>query len=150
MEVSNIAYFLSKRYNETNRRSPCAYIRFLQVCVVEEEREGNEETGQRRFCAEEALPDGCFTKYSNNTGYWNDDVLDQSLLSFTRFTYEATGGYLMVTDLQGIRKGQEYFLTDPVILCEDIMRFGHTNLGEKFLKKCIDTTRALIKENGWN
>lgn len=55
----------------------------------------------------------------------------------------------MVTDLQGVRKDYECVLTDPVILCEDLMRFGHTNLGEKFQNKCIDTTRALLDENDW-
>jgi len=151
MEVSSIAHFLAREYNESSYRpSHCALIRFLQVCVVEEEDEANEDKVNRRFCAELPLPtDGSsFTKYSNNTGYWNQDCID-SLLRFTEFTYQATNKYLMVTDLQGIRKGNEFYLTDPVILCKDVLRFGHTNLGEKFMKKCCDATRSVMAENGW-
>jgi hypothetical protein len=55
----------------------------------------------------------------------------------------------MVTDLQGVLKDNEFYLTDPVILCKDVMRFGHTNLGEKFMMKCIDSTRAYMKEKNW-
>lgn len=152
MEVSNIANFLAGMYNKSSYRPEhCARIRVLEVCVVEEEDEFNEKSGSRRFCTEAPLPtDGStFIKYSNNTGYWNDDHIDESLLRFTDFTFMVTHKYLMVTDLQGVRTGNEFFLTDPVILCEDVLRFGHTNLGEKFMKKCKDSTRALMSENGW-
>jgi hypothetical protein len=150
MEVSTIAHFLVREYNKSYQRpSHCAMLRVLQVCVVEEEKEVNEKSGNRRFCAEEALPDGEFIKFSNNTGHWEEDHLDESLLRFTDFTYQATNGYLMVTDLQGVLKDNEFYLTDPVILCKDVMRFGHTNLGEKFMMKCIDSTRAYMKEKNW-
>ena len=75
--------------------------------------------------------------------------MDESLFRFTDFTFMVTREYLMVTDLQGVRKGKEFFLTDPVILCKDILRFGRTNLGSKFMKRCTDSTRALMSENGW-
>jgi hypothetical protein len=152
MEVSNIAHFLANSYNKSSYRpSHCAEIRFLQVCVVEEEDESKEVHGNRRFCVEEPLPVGAssFVKYSNNTGFWNDEELDESLLRFTDYTFEVTNEYLVVTDLQGIREGNTFFLTDPVILCKDVLRFGHTNLGEKFMKKCCDATCALMSENGW-
>lgn len=153
MEVSNIAHFLASEYNKSSfRPAHCGHINVLQVCVAEEEDEFNEARGDRRFCVEEPLPTSgasSFVKYSNNTGYWNDEELNETLLRFTDFTFVATNGYLIVTDLQGVRKGNDFFLTDPVILCEDVLRFGHTNLGEKFMKKCIDSTRAILSENGW-
>jgi len=153
MEVSNIAHFLAGEYNKSSYRPlHCARICVLQVCVVEEEDESNEVRGDRRFCAEEPLPTSAspFVKYSNNTGYWNDEMLDESLLRFTDYTFMATRGYLIVTDLQGVSNEGEFFLTDPVILCEDVLGFGHTNLGVKFMKKCLDATRALMSENGWH
>jgi hypothetical protein len=152
MEVSTIADFLANEYNASPYRpSHCARIRVLTVAVVEEEDEKNEKNGNRRFCAEECLPtDGTdFTKFSNNTGYWDEDHLDESLLRFTLFTHTISQGYLMVTDLQGVRKGREFILTDPVILCKDVLRFGNTNLGEKFMQKFVDTTMAYMKERGW-
>lgn len=153
MEVSTIAHFMAQEYNKSPfRPSHCALVNVLQVCVVEEETDAHEFEGNRRFCAEPYLPEegGAFTKYSNNTGYWNLDVLDETLLRFTEFTYRATSGYLMVTDLQGVKKDDSFVLTDPIILCKDIIRFGHTNLGEKFMDKCVNATRALMKENGWH
>ena len=151
MEVSTIACFLAKKYNDT-RPSDCAPVKFLQVVVVEEEDASTEEIGCRRFCAEKELPrDGTeFAKYSNNTGHWDEELLDESLVRFTKFTYEATKGYLMVTDLQGVEKDGTYHLTDPVILCSDVLRFGNTNLGEDFMKKSIDATSAYMKEYGWS
>lgn len=66
-----------------------------------------------------------FTKYSNNTDYWDADVLDESLLRFTKFSHDVTHGYLMITHLKGVKKNNMYYLTDPVILCK-----GHPPLWE--------------------
>jgi len=152
MEVSAIADFLARAYNESpSKPAHCCNVSVLPVIVVEEEDEKNETTGNRRFCVEQHLPKGGteFVKYSNNTGYWDEDVLDETLLRFTKFTHDITHGYILVSDLQGVRRGSSYYLTDPVILCKDILRFGNTNLGEKFVKKCIDSTNAHLKEHKW-
>ncbi|KAL3798707.1 hypothetical protein HJC23_004458 [Cyclotella cryptica] len=151
MEVSAIAHFLANEYNSF-KPSHCKMVHVLPVLVIEEEDETNETSGNRRFCAEAPLPSGGteFTKYSNNTGYWDGDHLDETLLRFTKYTYEVTSGYIIVTDLQGVQKGNQFYLTDPVILCKDILRFGNTNLGEKFIAKCIESTVGHLKENGWD
>jgi hypothetical protein len=151
MEVSNIAFYLSKVYNKSFRRAYLGRVLFLPVCVVEDLDEAKEDAGTRRFCAETPLPAeaSSFTQYSNNTGYWNEEHLDETLLRFTEFTYQATNGYLMVADLQGVRKGSDFYLTDPVVLCEDVLRFGRTNLGGTFMHKCINATWAIMKEKGW-
>jgi hypothetical protein len=151
MEVSTIAHFLGEQFNEF-RPGHCGRIIVLQVCVVEEEDESKEASGSRRFCTEEPLPkDGSvFTKFSNNTGHWDEDHLHETLLRFTDYTYKVAHGYLMVTDLQGVRKGNDFYLTDPVILCKDILRFGNTNLGKKIMEKCIQSTHAYMTENGWH
>jgi hypothetical protein len=44
---------------------------------------------------------------------------------------------MMVVDLQGVRTPTDYVLTDPVILCEDVCRFGSANLGPLMMKKCV-------------
>ena len=152
MEVSAIAHFLAKEYNKSSYKpSHCRGINVLPVIVVEEVENTNESSGNRRFCTENLLPTNGseFTKYSNNTGYWDADGLDETLLRFTKYTHDITSGYMIVTDLQGVRKGNTFHLTDPVILCKDILRFGHTNLGEKFIKKCIDSTNGHLHENHW-
>lgn len=153
MEVSTIAHFLASEYNKSSYRPlHCGTIQVLQVCVVEEEHETNEKEGSRRFCAEEPLPtDGTpFLKFSNNTGHWDEDHLHETLLRFTNFSYNLTKGYLMVADLQGVIKEGHFWLTDPAILCKDILRFGNTNLGEEFMTKTIESTRAHMTQKGWH
>ena len=150
MEVSKVAHFLAEEYNKFKRRpSNCGCIHFLHVCVVEEESSTREAIGERRFCVEPPLPSGLFQKYSNNTGYWNDELHDETLLRFTQWTYESTEGYLMVTNLQGTKRGSDFYLTDPVVLWKDIIRFGNTSSGETFMKKCIDSTVAHLDEQGF-
>lgn len=147
MEASAVAGYLSSLYNRSRPRH-CASIQFLQVCVAEHV---DPQLGARQFCVEPPLPttgSAAFTKYCNNTGFWNVNVVDESLLRFSYFTYQVTKGYLMVVDLQGVRDGQTYYLTDPAILCRDLGRFGSTNLGDKFLSKCLASTRYLLEERG--
>ena len=146
MEVSTIAHYLAEMYNQETRPDHCAEIKFLSVCVIEDDE------SEERYCMEEILPGAAdsFEKFSNNTGYWNEDEINQSLLLFTQFTHTITGGYLMVTDLQGVRQGNRYILTDPAILCTDLTRFGQTNLGSKFIDKCMESTATMLEEYGWD
>ena len=99
----------------------------------------NEYSGNCWFCTKHHLPTGGseITKYSNNPGYWDADILNKTLLRLAKCTHDATGGYMVVINLQVVSKGGTYHLTDPDFLCKDILRFGNTNLGEKFIKKCI-------------
>jgi hypothetical protein len=55
----------------------------------------------------------------------------------------------MFSDLQGVKKGNTFYLTHSVVLCRDINRFGNTNSGEVFMKKCIDATESHLREQGW-
>ena len=64
-----------------------------------------------------------FKRYTNNATY----CINQSISSFSHFTYMASEEYLVVTDLQG--KG--FMLTDPAIHSEDIKTFSEsTNHGK--------------------
>jgi len=98
MEVSAIAHFFAIEYNKSSSKPSCCFgIKVLPVIVVEEVDEKNESTGNRRFCTEHHLPTGgsAFAKYSNNTGYWDEDTLDETLLRFTKFTHDTTDGYII-------------------------------------------------------
>lgn len=154
MEVSNLARFLANSFNDSSARPPqCGFVRVLPVCVIEEDDTKNEETGLRRFCAEPPLPVGAgcskFTRFSSNTGYWAETELSQTLLAFCKYTHDVTKGYLIVTDLQGVKCGHDFFLTDPVILCKNPLRFGSTNVGTDFMKRCIGSTNKYLEWNGW-
>src|SRR6185437_14393378 len=59
------------------------------------------------------------------------------LEAFAHFTYQYTEGYLVVYGLQGFDLNNEFLLTDPVIYCVDLLRFGTTNLGKSGIQKCF-------------
>lgn len=101
-------------------------------------------TIDRHYFVEEALH-GDFTRYSYNSGFWEEERLDEWLLRFALWTYEVTEGYLMVTDLQGVLTENGYTLTDPVVLCTDLARFGSTNLGAKMMARCRTSTEAHLE-----
>jgi len=162
MEITNVARFLAEKYNDSDHRPPhCAKVDFLPCCVVEEsfgelDDDDDDCHGKRRYCAEPSLPDAsdgskaAFLKFCNNTGYWNSDHLDESLLRFSAYTHHVTDGYIMVADLQGVKTSEgSFLLTDPVVLCSNLVRFGNTNLGPKFMKRCLNAVRALRKERCW-
>ena len=89
---------------------------------------------------------GEFTKFSNNTGYFNPYTLNEWLLRFSLWTYEKTDGYLMVSDLQGVLTEKGYVLTDPVILCKDELRFGTTNMGPEAMERVRVSAKAHLDE----
>ncbi|KAE8633107.1 hypothetical protein XENTR_v10001784 [Xenopus tropicalis] len=88
---------------------------------------------------------GEFRKYNNNNG---DEItpttlLEETLLSFSHWSYEYTRGELLVLDLQGVGEN----LTDPsVIKPEDKqsrgMVFGPANLGEDALTNYVSKHRC--------
>ena len=153
MDNSTAAVFLANEYNESNYRPVhCARIRYLKVSIVEEKDGSTEQVAMDetfRFNTEALLPEGAFTKFNNNVGNWHEDHLDESLLRFTIFAHDITDGYLVVSDLQGVKRENEFILTDPAVLCKDLLRFGDSNLGEAFIEKCFESTKAIMKENGW-
>lgn len=61
-----------------------------------------------------------------------------------RWTYEATGGYMMVADLQGVQTPDGFTLTDPAVLCEDVCRFGSTNMGPDGMRRMLEGMRPLL------
>ena len=51
---------------------------------------------------------------------------------------------MMVADLQGVMSAEGYVLTDPVILCEDVCRFGSTNMGPDGMRRMLEGMRPLL------
>lgn len=76
--------------------------------------------------------DGHYKKFSCNVGDFSPEYSDV-LQAFTHWTYEFSGGELMITDLQGIKGPDEdtYYLTDPAIHCRDLDHFSRLNWGEE-------------------
>ncbi|KAI1700148.1 alpha-kinase family domain-containing protein [Ditylenchus destructor] len=123
------------------------FIKFLKVQVLSIEI----KPGENRYmsCERRYGNDSKFLRFSNNADYemlestckvnnLNFDVVEL-LMAFSHWTYQISGGYLMVVDLQGIMSTDENArpileLTDPGIHCTDLTRFGRTNLGEEGMK----------------
>mmetsp|Transcript_41651 Transcript_41651/g.118799 ORF Transcript_41651/g.118799 Transcript_41651/m.118799 type:complete len:1081 (-) Transcript_41651:19-3261(-) len=134
-EVSAVASYLADQFSagqETGTK-----VAFL------ESHAARSLDGSAPFNVEDALPAEEFRRYSNNIGWWEPDA-DPLLMRFTRWTHEATEGYMMVVDLQGVRTSDGFLLTDPCILCTDVSRFGSGNLGPRSLERCLRALQARL------
>lgn len=103
------------------------------------------------FSLEKYFP-GEYEKWSSNNGWTSAAPLANELSAFSHWTWQVTGGKLMVTDLQGVHANNQITLTDPTIHSQSL-RFGKTNLGNLGLRQffashmCFDQCRALNLEH---
>ncbi|MEE6503171.1 hypothetical protein FKM82_004760 [Ascaphus truei] len=88
------------------------------------------------FAIEECMT-GEFRKYNNNNGDESiaTNVLEETMLAFSHWTFEYTRGELLVLDLQGVGEN----LTDPSVIKSGEKRssdmvFGPANLGDDAIK----------------
>jgi hypothetical protein len=148
MEVSTVAAFLAKLYNK-NKDPRLSEVHFLSSHTVEAVNYSSGDSSKKCYTIEKPLypPEEPldFVKYNNNTGFWDEDAFDETLLRFTEFTYKITDNFLLVADLQGVKKTDgSYLLTDPVILCTDVTKYGTTNLGPCFIKKVLENGQRMM------
>ena len=64
-----------------------------------------------------------FAKWSKKTSYANRISYANKMDAFSHWTYENSGHYLMVCELQGYHDGVKFMLTDPVSAAQ-------TNMGK--------------------
>ncbi|XP_063782068.1 transient receptor potential cation channel subfamily M member 7 [Pseudophryne corroboree] len=88
------------------------------------------------FAIEECM-NGEFRKYNNNNGDESipTNMLEETMLAFSHWTFEYTRGELLVLDLQGVGEN----LTDPSVIKSGQKRssdmvFGPANLGDDAIK----------------
>jgi len=147
-EEYEVARFLSEQYN-AQKPSHCRRVTYKPVAytVCASDRTA---PGKFHFYAAEPYLDGAcevaFEKYCDNVGNWDKTIYDETLLRFAKYTFDATGGYLMVSDLQGRAFGDEFQLTDPALLCKDVWRFGNTNLGYEAMKANYTRVREYLAD----
>jgi hypothetical protein len=124
-------------------------VKFLNIYIMQ-----LTDTGEY-YTIEEYL-DGNFAKWSNNLGYVNENEYSYTLDAFSHWSYAKTDHYLVVSDLQGLKKEARekegtYVLTDPAISCVE-RQFTSTDLGligiDKFFEKhkCNFMCRQLTLE----
>lgn len=154
ISASEIAIFFAEQWN-ARKPADCNNIEFLPNFVggVEQKATGAHDQWCEWYCIEPLLPeDSKFVKFNNNIGMWDAALADETILRFAKFTFDVSGGYMMLADLQGVKTKDGYTLTDPVVLCKDKDRFLPTNLGPKVMKcnSLMITTllQNLLKDKG--
>lgn len=131
-----LAFEFNKALDKTTGRSPIR-VKYLMAKLVRIQP----AWGSMRFMAVEKKFRGevAMVKYTNNYSFVRTGESEEFTercglaVAFSHFTYEHTGKYLMVTDLQGIdskdgRDRDTLLLTDPAIHCPGVLRFGKTNM----------------------
>lgn len=95
------------------------------------------------FTAERYLP-GAFVKYNSNSGYVSQEALlhHDAVQAFLHFSFVSSGGRLAVTDLQGVARDSELFLTDPQVVTAAGGGFGPGDLGVRGLRACLTAHRC--------
>lgn len=156
METQTIASYLAKQFNLLHARSvvnPGFAIYYLKCKVLVLKDEATR--AYKYYVVEKRLETEAeqWLKVINNAGSVTrgiatlDRALFEYLTAFAHWTYCASNGYLMVTDLQGIvtsvpldtkssqdsklKAEKTVLLTDPAIHCTANTRFGRTNLGTR-------------------
>jgi len=127
---------------ERVKPSGAATIEFAEVFLLQY----LEKTGVP-YCAVETELKGVWLKYNNNSGmvrrstYDSGDQEHDIIQCFSHWTFERSGGRMLVVDCQGTfnAASNSYLLTDPAIHCGDYTRFGGTNLGHEGIKKFFKT-----------
>ena len=143
IKMQMVAKNLSTKFNALH---PPKRVDFLHAFCIEVQRGGE----RLLFCVERAMETGKYVKHNNNSGFveYGDDGIKPDLVSggggggggaaeavgklhratphaFSRFTFEATKGELMVVDIQGV----DDLFTDPQIHSLKGDDFGDGNLG---------------------
>ncbi|CAG8446925.1 16291_t:CDS:2 [Cetraspora pellucida] len=136
-EISALTSYLTIKFNSKARGKDIPFVNFLRVNLVRSTFDGR----TRYYISEPELQDAEFKRFNVNSGVIVE--FRPALEAFVHFTYEHTGGYLIVSDLQGIELPNQFLLTDPAIHCIDPVRFGKTNLGRNGINRCfLDSHRC--------
>ena len=106
---------------EFSRQVPEYSIQFLEAWKL-----SFQKWPVARYATLEPYVPASYEKYTNNAGYKSDSPGSVLAEAFSHFTWQYSGGHMMVTDLQGF--GQS-ILTDPQIHCKKKGSFSRGNFG---------------------
>ena len=105
------------------------------------------EDKQKSWWGVESYLQGKYVKHNNNFGFVNPEQRNTPQ-AFTHFSYEHTGGKLMIVDIQGV--GDYY--TDPQIHTHNGKGFGVGNMGQEGMDEffashwCNDICQGMLLE----
>jgi elongation factor 2 kinase len=115
----------NKWANRFNNQHPPKSISFLRAYALEfPNRIGSPWFAVERYVAGKDTYGAGFFKHNTNSGYVDKELRRTTPQVFSAFTFYASQGHRLVTDIQGV--GDLY--TDPQVLSSDY-RFGEGDLG---------------------
>uniref|UniRef100_A0A4W3K429 non-specific serine/threonine protein kinase n=1 Tax=Callorhinchus milii TaxID=7868 RepID=A0A4W3K429_CALMI len=130
IQQQRAAQKLSFAFNQMKPKTIPYSPRFLEVFLL------YCHSANQWFAIEECMT-GEFRKFNHNSGdeIRPKNMLEETMLAFSHWTYEYTRGELLVLDLQGVGEN----LTDPSVIKAEEKRsyemvFGPANLGEDAVK----------------
>ena len=125
-----VAKDMASRYNQGAPPKP---VDFLHAFVIEVQREGKREL----FCVERLIA-GDYIKHNNNSGALDFDGVHRATPHvFSRFSFYASAGQLMIVDIQGVGN----LWTDPQIHSLAGDDYGDGNLGVGGMALFFSTSR---------
>jgi len=134
---------LAEEYNHLN---PPKRIDFVQPCVLELlQRVG--PNGKSVLMGVEPYLKGVYRKYSNNYGFVSEDDRNTPH-AFSHFTYQQSGGNILVCDIQGVEGENTAALdiyTDPQIhsnLGANVYKYGNGDMGIDGIRHFFATHRC--------
>uniref|UniRef100_A0A8C7JGX6 non-specific serine/threonine protein kinase n=1 Tax=Oncorhynchus kisutch TaxID=8019 RepID=A0A8C7JGX6_ONCKI len=130
IQQQRAAQKLTFAFNQMRHSAYLSLCRFLEVFLLYCHSAG------QWFAIEECIT-GEFRKFNNNNGdeIVPTNLLEETMLAFSHWTYEYTRGELLVLDLQGVGE----ILTDPSVIKSGEkgsydMIFGPANLGDDAIR----------------
>jgi len=123
-----VAENFAQQFNSKNPPKKVHYVK-PQMFKLDKEWKGSS------YIFLEPKLQGRWTKFNNNHEYVSrDEDKCRTAQAFSHFSYDASGGQKMVTDVQGVQQDDDsLLLTDPAIHTLD-HRYGPSDLGEKGVK----------------
>ena len=137
LEIQAIAQFLAEQFNLEQQR---LFRQTVPIVYADADLVQRKDNPSRIYQVERRMHEE-WRKWNNNSGGVSLTAYSTILQAFSHWTYEKTAGRLMVVDLQGVKSGDTYLLTDPALHCDDLLRFRatRTNLGVKGMQEFFRT-----------
>ena len=130
IKMQMVAKDMASRYNQGAPPKP---VDFLHAFVIEVQREGKREL----FCVERLIA-GDYIKHNNNSGALDFDGVHRATPHvFSRYSFYASAGKLMIVDIQGVGN----LWTDPQIHSLAGDDYGDGNLGVGGMALFFSTSR---------
>jgi hypothetical protein len=94
----------------------------------DDEKESEKESiNEGEYIMIEKYLNGDYTKWNSNNGWFGNSSI--SVQAFCHWTYDHSGGNLLMCDAQGVRGKDAYYITDPAILSVVPGQYGCTDIG---------------------